>query len=182
TSTNCGGLNDSCCPGSPAAGGAAIADYCVASGLACNPASGRCEQCGVADQLCCEGNYCPGGGCCSHLGASPVCLMEGASCGDVEGTCVGGGCTGCGRVGEPCCGDSIGCTAQFSTCVSSQRQSCGGRGQACCPGNNGGHYCSEPYVCNAQSTMCEHCGVKDERCCAGDTCEPGRSCQSGICG
>ena len=100
TSQACGGMDQPCCKGSPAGGSAP--DFCVASGLACNLGSGRCESCGTAGEVCCEGNGCASG-CCDQSGDT-TCLAEGASCSGGQGSCTLGGCSdkgvSCGRLGE----------------------------------------------------------------------------------
>jgi hypothetical protein len=176
---NCGGQGDPCCVGAP---GTATrnGDYCVASGLACNPLTVRCEACGAANQLCCDGNRCPGG-CCNRAAADmPTCLAPGASCGPTEGACgMSGGCAGCGLAGQPCCSDGVNCTAPLTTCLSSMCVSCGGRGQPCCDGNNGGDWCAEPYACDSTKT-CQRCGGIGQPCCPGDVCAA-TTCQAGTC-
>jgi hypothetical protein len=174
----CGGGAQACCKGSVSGGG--VADFCVASGLACTRDTHQCLACGQQGQQCCDGSVCADGCCDQSAPGRPTCIAPGGACGNGQGLCVAGGCKGgiCGRIGDPCCGSNVACTAPYSTCSSGTCQPCGGLDQACCAGAGGGLWCSEPFVCDGPK--CVRCGSAGAPCCAGDRCF-GSVCNSGTC-
>lgn len=164
---SCGGPTKKCC-----AGGNGNAEFCTASGLACDSAM-NCATCGGAGQTCCEGGVCANGACCDATNST--CVASGGACAGA-GQCSSGGCLGgtCGKLGQPACPGLTGCTAPRTVSQGGLCVACGGNGEVCCRGNSGG-WCAEPYACNATGS-CEPCGGPGQVCCSGKFCASGMNC------
>ena len=152
------------------------ADFCTASGLACNDATKKCTACGGPGEPCCDNILCNAGGCCDQN--SKTCVGAGGTCPGAQGTCTAAGCMNgtCGKVGQACCAGGVECTAPFTDCggANTTCRACGGLGQSCCPGNRGGDTCASPFACTKGT--CTVCGGAGQPCCAGDVCNVGKTC------
>jgi hypothetical protein len=78
-----------------------------------------------------------------------------------------------------CVGNGQSCSSQQGICNMGgcQNGTCGKLGQMCC---GGGVECTQAFT-DCRNNTCVACGHLNERCCPGDTCELGRTCNNGMC-
>jgi hypothetical protein len=135
--TGCGNAKQPCCP-APTQLGLHGQGVCTDPTTACDSNPNMCMQCGGPGQVCCEGNLCPGDGCCwgNDQSTPKRCIGLGAMC-PGGGMCLASSCGMCGGPNQPCC-DHYNCTAPYTSCTSHPPspfvcEPCGGQGEACCP-------------------------------------------------
>ncbi len=152
---------------------------CWAPGLCCNGQPlGQSQQCCAdvgfgahvcnSNQTCCAAGCCPPGtNCCDGL-----CVVEDAACCPLGGSCP---------VGQECCGSLCFSPATHNCCSPSSNGICPLSAPVCCPPGGTLTYCCAP---NAQCCG-DTCCASSQTCCIGpngsDCCNPGQTCNNGVC-
>jgi hypothetical protein len=156
---SCGDLDEACCEGT---GCDCEETGCDTDKVVCD--NGTCQECGLQNQPCCDGNECEEHREC----VSGMCEL----CGNVGDRCCAGDfcydedpeyqvqcdldrdeCRQCGFEGGPCCPDG---TCNPGSCNGGECTGCGGIGETCCDGQcdgeaecTGAGYCYLPPQCDS---------------------------------
>jgi hypothetical protein len=139
-------------------------------------------------------SYTPGVGGSAHANGA-CCGLSGSACCTGSSfvcnsglSCQGGICAipppppppACGAGGQACCGGTT-CNNSSLACVSGTCRDCGTiAGNVCCAGNdchNANLMCVPNAISPTGPNVCAQCGVFNTRCCPGNACASGLTCQ-----